>query len=159
MNLEEYSRMSETDQMILYGFSGAFESVYFDTELELEAYAKTHDTSFGGKCVIEYLGNVAGRSDVIRITFKNCKPMLLTACDGEGYGIYNEERSIDCGEFVWEFTNGDIKDMYSAFRDRGIVFEDDIYMVNLQNKTENYYRCVEKKIYLIWGKNSLFSSN
>jgi len=117
-----------TPQMRLYGFSGAFKSAFFDTEAELEEYLKTHDTSFGGTCVIEYLGNVAGRSDVIRKTSKNHKPMLLTVCDRERYGIYNEERSIYRGEFIWEYTDGNIKDMYSAFRDRGIVFEDDIYM-------------------------------
>ena len=114
-------------QMVLYGFSGPFKSAYFDTKEELKEYIKTHDTSFSGTCVIEYLGNVAGRSDVIRTISKNRKPMLLTVCDRDGYGIYNEERSIYRGEFVWEYNNGDIKDMYSAFRDRGIVFEDDIY--------------------------------
>lgn len=116
-----------TPQMVLYGFSGVFKSAYFDTKVELEEYIKTNDTSFGSTCVIEYLGSVAGRSDVIRSTSKNRKPILLTVCDRDGYGIYNEERSIYCGEFIWEYNNGDIKDMYFAFRDRGIVFENDIY--------------------------------
>lgn len=136
-----------TPQMVLYGFSGAFKSAYFDTEEELEEYVKTHDTSFGGKCVIEYLGNVAGRSDVIRTTSKNRKPMLLTVCDRDGYGIYNEERSIYRGEFVWEYNNGDIKDMYSAFRDRGIVFEDDIYGELAEQDRKLLQMCREKNLF------------
>lgn len=134
-------------QMRLYGFSGAFKSAYFDTEAELEEYVKTHDTSFGSICVIEYLGNVAGRSDVIRTTSKNRKPMLLTVCDRDGYGIYNEERSIYCGEFVWEYNNGDIKDMYSAFRDRGIVFEDDIYGKLEEEDRKLLQMCREKNLF------------
>lgn len=136
-----------TPQMVLYGFSGAFKSAYFDTEEELEEYVKTHDTSFGGTCVIEYLGNVAGRSDVIRTTSKNRKPMLLTVCDRDGYGIYNEERSIYRGEFVWEYNNGDIKDMYSAFRDRGIVFEDDIYGELAEQDRKLLQMCREKNLF------------
>ena len=136
-----------TPQMVLYGFSGAFKSVYFDTEVELEEYVRTNDTSFGNICVIEYLGNVAGRSDVIRKTSRNRKPLLFTACDRDGYGIYNEERSIYCGKFIWEYNNGDIKDMYSAFRDRGIVFEDDIYGKLAEQDRKLLQMCRERNLF------------
>ena len=114
-------------QMRLYGFSGAFNSEYFDTEKELIEWIKNHNTNFGDICVIDYLGKVAGRSDVIRKTYKSGKSKLYTACDEDGYGIYNFERSTYCGEFVWEYNHGNIREMYSAFRNRGISFEDDIY--------------------------------
>lgn len=114
-------------QMRLYGFSGAFKSAFFDTEEELIEYVKTHNTQFGSICVMEYLGNVAGRSDVIRLTYKSGKSVLYTSVNEDGYGIYNNERSIYRGEFVWEYNHGSISEMYSAFRDRGIVFEDDTY--------------------------------
>ena len=114
-------------QMRLYGFSGAFKSAFFDTEAELIEYVKTHNTQFGSICVMEYLGNVAGRSDVIRLTYKSGKQVLYTSVNEDGYGIYNNERSIYRGEFVWEYSHGSISEMYSAFRDRGIVFEDDTY--------------------------------
>lgn len=114
-------------QMRLYGFSGAFNSAFFDTEAELIEYVKTHDTQFGSICVMDYLGNVADRSDVIRLTYKSGKQVLYTSVDEDGYGIYNNERSIYRGEFVWEYNHGSISEMYSAFRDRGIVFEDDTY--------------------------------
>lgn len=114
-------------QMRLYGFDGAFKSAFFDTEAELIEYVKIHDTQFGSICVMDYLGNVADRSDVIRLTYKSGKQVLYTSVDEDGYGIYNNERSIYRGEFVWEYNHGGISEMYSAFRDRGIVFEDDIY--------------------------------
>ena len=114
-------------QMRLYGFSGAFNSAYFDTEEELIEWVKNHNTQFGDICVIDYLGNVAGRSDVIRKTYKSGKSNLYAACDEDGYGIYNFERSTYRGEFVWEYNHGSLREMYSAFRDRGISFENDIY--------------------------------
>ncbi len=114
-------------QMRLYGFSGAFNSAYFDTEEELIEYVKTHNITFGSICVIEYLGNVAGCSDVIRQIYKSGKSVLYAAVDEDGYRIYNQERSIYRGEFIWEYNYGRISKMYSAFRDRGIIFENDIY--------------------------------
>lgn len=114
-------------QMRLYGFSGLFKSAFFDTEEELIEYVKTHNTELGSICVVEYLGNVAGRSDVIRLTYKSGKSVLYSSVNEDGYGIYNNERSIYRGEFVWEYNHGSISEMYSAFRDRGIVFEDDTY--------------------------------
>lgn len=114
-------------QMRLYGFSGVFNSAYFDTEKELIEWVKNHDTDFGDVCVIDYLGKVAGRSDVIRKTYKSGKSNLYVACDEDGYGIYNFERSTYRGEFVWEYNHGSLREIYSAFRDRGISFENDIY--------------------------------
>ena len=114
-------------QMRLYGFSGAFNSAYFDTEEELIEWVKNHNTYFGDVCVIDFLGKVAGRSDVIREIYKSGKSNLYAACDEDGYGIYNFERSTYRGEFVWEYNHGSLREMYSAFRDRGISFENDIY--------------------------------
>lgn len=114
-------------QMRLYGFDGTFNSAYFDKEEELIEYIKTHSTQFGSVIVMDYLGNVAGCSDVIRLTYKSGNHVLYTSVDQDGYGKYNHERSIYRGEFVWEYCHGSIRDMYSAFRDRGIVFEDDTY--------------------------------
>ena len=101
-------------KMRLYGFDGAFKNAYFDSKEELVEWLKTNKPKYGSACVLEYLGTVAGRSDVIRITCKGNKPMLYAACDEDGYGIYNEDRSYYRGEFVWEYNYG-------------IVFENDIY--------------------------------
>lgn len=114
-------------QMILYGFRGLFNSVFFDTEKELEEYVKNNDTSFGSTCTVEYLGNVAGRSDVVRITSKGQKSALYTAIDMDGYGIYNEERSFYEGQYVWEYEYGNLRNIYDAFRSKGIIFTNDVY--------------------------------
>ncbi len=114
-------------QMRLFGFSGIFKSAYFDTEEELLEYVRNNNVSLELVCVIEYLGTVAGCSDVIRLIDRNGNGVLYTAVDEDGYGIYNHERSVYRGEFVWEYYHGQIGAMYSAFRDRGISFTDDIY--------------------------------
>lgn len=110
-------------KMRLYGFQDTF----FDTEDELIEYVKNHNSTVDNVCVIDFLGDVAGQSDVIRITSKSGKQILYTVVDEDGYGIYNQERSIYKGEYVWEYNYGSISKMYSAFRDRGIIFEDDVY--------------------------------
>ena len=130
-------------QMRLYGFSGAFASAFFETEEELIEYVKTSDTAFGNLCVIEYLGFVADRNDVIRVTYKNEKPKLYTSVNEDGYGIYNEERSIYKGEYVWEYNHGSISEMYSAFRDRGIVFKDDTY-AKISERNKNLLSLLEQ---------------
>lgn len=116
-----------TPQMRLYGFSSVFKSAYFDTKEELTEYVRTHNTQFGNICIMDYLGHVAGCKDVIRLTYKNGRQVLYTPVDEDGYGVYNYNRSVYRGEFIWEYNYGNIREMYSAFRDRGITFEDDIY--------------------------------
>ena len=132
------NRYNESFKMRLYGFSGAFSSAFFDTEEELIEYVKTSDTAFGNLCVIDYLGTVANRSDVIRVTYKDNEPRLYTAVDENGYGIYNKERSIYEGKDVWEYSYGSIREMYSAFRERGIAFENDIYAKIDENQRKLY---------------------
>ena len=134
-------------QMRLYGFSGAFNSAYFDTKEELIEWIKNHNTDFGVVCIIDYLGKVAGRSDVIRETYKSGKSHLYAACDEDGYGIYNFERSTYRGEFVWEYNHGSLREMYSAFRDRGISFENDIYAEIDKRNQKILELCKEKNLF------------
>jgi len=88
---------------------------------------------------MDYLGTVADKSDVIRLTYESGKSVLYTAVNEDGYIRYNPERSFYKGEFVWEYNHGQISEMYSAFRDRGIVFENDIYA----KIDESYKRFIE----------------
>lgn len=143
-------------KMKLYGFGG-FMSVYFDTKEELNKWIRNHNTKIGNTYVIEYFDKLAGRSDVIRVTHKGDKfPNLFTACDEDGYGIYNYERSIYRGEYIWEYHNGSISDMFSAFRDRGIVFQNDIYKkIDEKNKMILNMFDEDKKYILTKKRNKL----
>jgi len=136
-----------TPQMRLFGFSGVFHSEYFDTKEELQEYIKTHDTIFGNICTIEYLGSVAGSKDVIRKTCSDGKQFLLTVVDEDGYGIYNHERSVYTGNYKWEYNHGNLRPMYKAFRDRGIVFEDDIYAKIDESYEDIIKRCRDKGLF------------
>ena len=52
---------------------------------------------------------------------------MYTAVDEDGYGIYNNTRSVYRGEFIWEYNYGSIRDLYKPFKERGIDFVNDVY--------------------------------
>lgn len=146
-------------QMRLYGFSGIFKSKFFDTEKELIEYVKNNKLGYGSICIMDFLGNVAGCSDVIRLTYKSGKDVLYTVVNEYGYGKYNPERSYYKGEFVWESQNGQIREMYSAFRDRGIVFENDIYAKIDETYKQFIKMCEESKKSLVLTKKNINNKN
>lgn len=120
----------EEPQMRLYGLFADYSTTIFDQKEYLIDYITKHDMN-SMVCheiyVLDYLGNVAGRLDVIRKTNSEGHTHLYTAIDRDGYGIYNRELSIRDGKFIWEYNEGSIEFMYDAFRRRGIVFERDVY--------------------------------
>lgn len=99
----------------------------FKTKEELMDYCQKKNIPFDDTYILDYLGNVAGRSDVIRKIDYNGQSHLYTAIDTDGYAIYNEARSTYRGEFVWEYEYGDIRSFYNSFRSRGIRFSHDVY--------------------------------
>ena len=114
-------------QMRLYGISLAIKGIYFDSEKELKEYVKSNNIAKPNIHVIEFLGKFSGCSDVIRVIYGNGKSYLCKAVDSYGYGVYNHKRSIEENDFVWEYVYGRINHMYRAFRERGIIFNNDIY--------------------------------
>ena len=110
-------------QMRLYVAYGT----YFETEEELVSYCNINNIPAEHTLVIDYFRSLAGRSDVIGRTTKDGRTMFYTVVDEDGYSMYNHERSIYRGEFTWEYNYGSIREVYTQFRDRGIVFENDIY--------------------------------
>ncbi len=120
---------------------------YFETKEELEGYCQCKGLSMDNPCVLDYLRSFAGRSDVIRKTYKNGRNIFFAAIDEDGYGIYNYERSIYKREFIWEFSYGDIREIYTPFRDRGIVFEDDIYGKIDEKNKQLLKMCREKNLF------------
>lgn len=99
---------------------------YFESIDELLIYCRMNKLSTKGLNVIDYFRSLAGCSDVIRKSNSETS-MLYTAVDEDGYGLYNDERSIYRGEFIWEYNHGNIRRLYEPFKERGINFENDIY--------------------------------
>ena len=110
-------------EMKLYGIYGN----YFDTPEELENHCIINCIPLDDYHILEYIRHVAGRSDVIKKTNKNGKILFYSSVDEDGYAMYNNERSIYRGEFIWEYCYGQIRDFYTPFRKKGIVLENDIY--------------------------------
>lgn len=99
---------------------------YFESIDELLVYCRTNKISTKGLNIIDYYRSLAGRYDIIRVSNSEAS-MLYNAVDEDGYGLYNNERSIYRGEFIWEYHHGSIKELYKPFKERGIDFYIDIY--------------------------------
>ena len=136
-------------KMRLYAVSKNNKYIYFTTENELINYIQGNEISYKTINIIDFLGNCANKSDVIRVVNVNQKILLYTPCDEDGYGIYNEERSNKEQSFIWEYHYGNISEFYSEFRKRGINFQDDIYAtIEKRNqkllklcKEHNFFHC------------------
>lgn len=98
----------------------------FRTIDELMEYCQKNSISNKNLIILDYFKELASRKDVIRKQ-STTNTQLLVAADEHGYGIYNNERSIYRGTFIWEYYYGNIRELYRMFRDKGIVFEKDIY--------------------------------
>lgn len=130
-------------EMVLYHIHGH----YFDTLDDLKEYCSSEGISSADFDIVSYLRSCCGRSDVIMKKYHDGKIIFWTAVDEDGYGMYNIEKSIYRGGFVWEYNHGDIREMYKPFRDRGIVFENDIYAkIDRQNQALYEY-CKKYKLF------------
>jgi hypothetical protein len=99
---------------------------YFESIDELLIYCRMNKLSTKGLNIIDYFRSLAGCSDVIRKSNSEIS-ILYTAVDEDGYGLYNDKRSIYRGEFIWEYNHGSIKKLYEPFKERGIIFDNDVY--------------------------------
>lgn len=147
VNVNPLTEMPEPE-MRLYFICGN----YFQTVDELLHYCRVNDLSTNGFGILEYYRNLAGRSDVIRESNATIES-LYTAVDEDGYGIYNHERSVYRGEFIWEYNHGSLREMYSVFRDRGIAFEDDLY-TKIDERYQNILKYCRKDNLFNTGKNN-----
>lgn len=113
----------------LYGFSGIDKSVYFDTENELIEYASTHNITYGVFCILDYLGDLAGKSNVIRKTYDDGYFKLYSPIDNDSCYSYNYEKSYCCGEYIWNKIEGNLNDEFLAFCRRDLSFDIDKELV------------------------------
>lgn len=121
VNKNPLSEIPEPD-MRLYSIGNN----YFESINELKNYCRKNHKTSKGLTVLDYYKNLAGSSDVIRKQ-NNKTSIMYTAVDEDGYGIYNNTRSVYRGEFIWEYNYGSIRDLYKPFKERGIDFVNDVY--------------------------------
>ena len=115
------SEIPEPD-MRLYSISND----YFESIDELLKYCRKNHKTSEGLTVLDYYKNLAGRSDVIRVQ-NNKTSIMYSAVDEDGYGLYNNKRSIYKGKFIWEYNYGSIRNLYKPFKEREIDFVIDVY--------------------------------
>lgn len=125
INSCNFSKIS-TPSMKLYVVSNQLFKKIFDTEKELNEYINNNHNMIWIS-TIEYYKYLAGRSDVIVKYENNQRPILKIVLDEIKYAVYNPEKSIEERKFIWESIDGTLEEEYSAFRDKGIIFKDDIY--------------------------------
>ena len=120
----------------LYDIRG-LNSIYFDDEQDLLNYIK-ENRIYQNIYVIDYLGSVADREDVFKVTSANSSK-LYTPIDRDGYATYNEERSSKSGKYIWEYEYGSMKDICLAFKNVGVILNNDIY-----GKLDEEYEMINK---------------
>ena len=116
-------------KMRLYCYSCVLKTDFFNTLKELDNYVNSGHIHRGEKVFIDYLGHMADKTDVIRVIYSDNSVKYFSAVDELGIVIYNEEKSNTLGKYVWEYEFGDLKDIYKAFKVRGIAFENDAYKI------------------------------
>lgn len=121
-NINPIKEMPEPE-LILYRVYGKT----FDTMDELKKYCEDNNIETSKSSMLAYYRNFASRSDVIRSYKQDKIGTFYSVCDEDGYGIYNFDRIFYRGEFIWEYNYGYIEELYDIFRDKGIIFENDIY--------------------------------
>ena len=98
--------------MRIYCCEYEFKSKYFDSSEECFAFAIKYNDS---RCyVVDYLGAVGDRENVVRETFGKKDSRLLSYIDNRMYAVYKEERSLDKGICVWNKYYGDKSELYKA---------------------------------------------
>ena len=112
-------------EMILYRVHG----VSFDTKDELENYCNDNNIEISKSSMLAYYRTFASKRDVIRDYKEGEIGAFYSVCDCDGYdcGAYNHSRIIYFRELTWKYHQGHIRELYDIFRDKGVVFENDIY--------------------------------
>lgn len=115
----------------LYGLVDIFVSQFFETLEELKSFLKEHNGELEEYYILEYLGDMAGRDDVIRITYKSDhgeRVQYYAPTSTEHYGVYNHQRSIYCGKHIWEVQDGNyLKEFFDALKEHGLEMKNDYW--------------------------------
>lgn len=117
-------------KMVLYGTS-IFSSCSFFTLGGLEDFLAEQGKELKEYYVLEYLGDMAGREDVIRVTYideRGERVSYYTPTSTEHYGKYDHERSVYRGEHVWEGHDGSFLERYfDVLKEHGLEMKNDYW--------------------------------
>lgn len=131
VEIQETSKIemnSESEsQLRIYAIANILNNIYFDKEEKMNNYIKYNKKYIGERIIIDYLGNIAGRVDVIKVTYSDDSVKYFSEENDLGYMVYNQEKSISSGKDVWEYEYGELKDIYDELKKRGIKLENDVY--------------------------------
>lgn len=117
VNINPLSNIPIPDMRLYFVDDNCFKSID-----ELLMYCRWNKKSTERLNILDYYRNLAGRSDVIRKSNSHSS-MLYSAVDENGYGIYNNKRSVYRGEFIWEYNYGSIRELYRPFKEKGIILK------------------------------------
>lgn len=103
----------------------------FDSEEKLLQYIEGNQSKLENSiCVsisiLDFVGDFVGRQDVIRVVSSTGEFYFCTTVDDEHYAVYNKKRGQE-GQPIWELEFGSMKDIYTAFRNKGIIFQNDVF--------------------------------
>ena len=117
-------------KMVLYG-TNIFSPYSFFTLGGLQDFLEEQGEEFEEYFVLEYLGDMAGREDVIRVTYideRGERVHYYTPTAAEHYGKYDHERSVYRGEHIWEGHDGNyLKEFFDMLKEHGLVMKNDYW--------------------------------
>lgn len=114
-------------QMRLYGFRGFLNGAYYDTERELIEHIMSNECSLCSLTALEYLGDFAGRSDVISCTDRQGHVTIQRQVKMDIIEVFDNEMSVLEGKPVWIGGYGNLRTEYAALRTRGISLNHDVF--------------------------------
>jgi len=112
----------------IYCFLKKYEPVIFENEEELIDYVKKTDEIWKNVCVIEYVGDFAGRENVIKITYLSGEYVLCTATKDEihfgiFHDVFNYYETVNSIEPVWQTDHLGLKSIYNFYEEKGLINE------------------------------------
>lgn len=151
----DFSKVSKP-VMRLYVIRNLFSKKFFDSMEELEEYMDglSEKTKEGVLIsTVEYYKHLAGRDDVIVSKQDGQKPILVTVLDEISYAVFNPYDSSTKKDFIWEYYDGTLEEVCSAFRNSGIKFKNDVYaeidqdVEDMKQWYEDYMAKAKFKVY------------
>ena len=119
----------ENSKITMYGVNTGFQTKLFKTKKERDKFIKKENPKVQLTYQYDYLGNVAGKNNVIKEKDEYGSSRLI-AVDGNynnSYYVYNYKKSKEIGEYSWNHY-------YDEFNEKYIICQ--TLLENIQEKEE-----------------------